>query len=620
MVQITLFCAIVGARESVFPVDIDTDEIVGHLKTEIRDKSAVLKQHAVIDLHLFLAKRDGAWLPDNSDLDDVVQTKGCLDYMERMRVSHPLGDPNLFGPGVSLGEGVVHVLVVLPSVLRKPPSKPVAVLLKYCGVTLEVIEKMLNPPLLVDFWNALRTDTTEIAENAMIALPEGTFILGKPSLGSRIYIRHCYPRLWHVCWHALHRAEDEKSRLVILGNPGIGKTYFGYLVLLYLAHRRATVVYENATKRFLFCGEVVAIGSRTDFDRVLDQSEAFYVVDGVEPSSCEAKTILITSPRRDVWCHFSDGNCATLFMPVWTKEEIFTCRELMYPHTPVTVVEECYRRWGGIARYVLRHAEDPQQQGLLSEAIARVQLKAILGASVESCGDEGVLSHALIHFRVDCEFSKECFAFASKYVTDGVYATLYKRNKKELMKFLGTSHRLRNHAAYREALFETHVHIELSQGGNFRARRLTEGPKGYAGGGNQNESKVDFKAWDIVKLRPRSSLLFRRVSQVAHADPSIYLQPASSNITSVDAMAKPNELFQVTCASMYPCERKGLREVLHLLGDPATPRLYFVVPPNVFNGFDSNQCAIWRNKMEKVCQNVEVQRYVLEVRCARKKK
>lgn len=43
MVQITLFCAIVRARESVFPVDIDTDETVGHLINEIREKCSVLK-------------------------------------------------------------------------------------------------------------------------------------------------------------------------------------------------------------------------------------------------------------------------------------------------------------------------------------------------------------------------------------------------------------------------------------------------------------------------------------------------------------------------------------------------------------------------------------------------
>lgn len=153
-------------------------------------------------------------MPDNSDLDDVVQTKGCLDYMERMRVSRRLGNSNLFGPGISLGEGVVHVLVVLPPVLLKPQSKPVAVPLKYCGVSMEVSKSSLNPPPLVDFWNALRTDTTEIKADAMIALPEGTFILGKPSLGPRIYIRHCYPRLWYICWDTLHRAEDEKSRLV----------------------------------------------------------------------------------------------------------------------------------------------------------------------------------------------------------------------------------------------------------------------------------------------------------------------------------------------------------------------------------------------------------------------
>eukprot|EP00644_Phytophthora_capsici_P018827 jgi/Phyca11/133238/e_gw1.380.5.1 len=63
-------------------------------------------------MQLFLAKTEGKWLPDNEDLDTLLLTLHRI-----CTCSHPtswkLSNPDLFGPGVSLGEDVVHVLVVL---------------------------------------------------------------------------------------------------------------------------------------------------------------------------------------------------------------------------------------------------------------------------------------------------------------------------------------------------------------------------------------------------------------------------------------------------------------------------------------------------------------------------
>ena len=50
--------------------------------------------------------------------------------------------------------------------------------------------------------------------------------------------------MWKFCFDTLNRAADADRCVVILGTPGIGKTYFGYLVLFYFAHAGATVVYE----------------------------------------------------------------------------------------------------------------------------------------------------------------------------------------------------------------------------------------------------------------------------------------------------------------------------------------------------------------------------------------
>ena len=121
----------------------------------------------------------------------------------------------------------------------------------------------LNPPALVAFWEALRNNRTEVKADAMIALPEGTYLLGNVTMGSRIYIRHCYPDLWTLCWEMIHDEVNKLPHLVILGNPGIGKTFFGYVILLHLARAGATVVYESGIlhKRFLFSHNAVAQGS-----------------------------------------------------------------------------------------------------------------------------------------------------------------------------------------------------------------------------------------------------------------------------------------------------------------------------------------------------------------------
>ncbi|GMF43509.1 unnamed protein product [Phytophthora lilii] len=67
------------------------------------------------DLQLFLAKTEGgAWLQDDDDLDKMLQNKVDTSKMKKLRGSWKLNKPDLFGPDVSLGEDVVHVLLVVP--------------------------------------------------------------------------------------------------------------------------------------------------------------------------------------------------------------------------------------------------------------------------------------------------------------------------------------------------------------------------------------------------------------------------------------------------------------------------------------------------------------------------
>ncbi|KAG3137343.1 hypothetical protein PC128_g25758 [Phytophthora cactorum] len=84
------------------------------LKDAIKAKNSSTITCDAKDLQLFLAKKGDAWLPDNEDLDTLLQSKIDTSSYLHMRASWKLSKLNLFGPGVSLGEDVVHVLVVVP--------------------------------------------------------------------------------------------------------------------------------------------------------------------------------------------------------------------------------------------------------------------------------------------------------------------------------------------------------------------------------------------------------------------------------------------------------------------------------------------------------------------------
>ncbi|EGZ27443.1 hypothetical protein PHYSODRAFT_321246 [Phytophthora sojae] len=120
--MVKLFCAIVGAAGSAFPVDIDAGQSVGDLKDAIKAKK--MYQFPADELQLFLAKKDegrGAWLPDDDqaalDLEDgkIHEDIQALIDGEKMKATktlqHWLFEKNEMPPPST---GQIHVLVVVP--------------------------------------------------------------------------------------------------------------------------------------------------------------------------------------------------------------------------------------------------------------------------------------------------------------------------------------------------------------------------------------------------------------------------------------------------------------------------------------------------------------------------
>ncbi|KAG3215433.1 hypothetical protein PC129_g13680 [Phytophthora cactorum] len=82
---------------------------VGHLKDAIKAKNTATITCDARNLQLFLANKNGTWLQDNAPLRSELDAS----YVE-ISDTWKLENPVLFGPNVSLGENVVHVLVVTP--------------------------------------------------------------------------------------------------------------------------------------------------------------------------------------------------------------------------------------------------------------------------------------------------------------------------------------------------------------------------------------------------------------------------------------------------------------------------------------------------------------------------
>ncbi|POM62600.1 LOW QUALITY PROTEIN: Crinkler (CRN) family protein [Phytophthora palmivora] len=391
------------------------------------------------------------------------------------------------------------MLVVVP-MLHKPQDSQLVMDISILTSTYST----LNPPPLVAFWKALQAASTEIkADNSFLAI-----------------------RRWALV------STYNTPHVVIFGNPGIGKTFFAYVILLYLA--RAGATNKGSRTRILFSHDTVVQGSQQNFVRILNQTTTYYtIVDAAKPVYYPAKTILLTLPRRPILWEFNK----LIVGLVWSKQEILKCRELMYLEIPVAIVEDCFRRWGGIARYVLRYGQHDYQQVWLEGAIDGVDLDW----QTRECGMEDATDaeelYRLLHFRVSKSFEKKYFVFASEYVQQEVYKRLYKRDKQKVMKFL---YILWN---WRSCIDNSEAHDDDEY---LRERYWDDG-----------ESEGDVDTMDVddvvmedstaatrdlgdgvmsIQLPERPLVVFNNDNEILVADTTIYLRPASKNYNSVDAI------------------------------------------------------------------------------------
>ncbi|CAI2176087.1 16262_t:CDS:2 [Funneliformis geosporum] len=372
------------------------------------------------------------------------------------------------------------------------------------------------------FWQALKN---AFHSNNYQRLSDSTRFLGKED--SALKIRKCYRDLLSVVF------DDEIRKLRITGNPGIGKTYFGYYLLYQLALRDAIVVYDNfnETRPIIFEGEKALISDSDGIEVYLRNPAVWYIVDGRQPKNVNAKTILICSPKRVHYAQFDKYTGATIRNPGISSGTI--------------------SNWGGIPRYVLEKANDRTQQSKLNDAIKTCK-ENIFDLIGERCIERSKFSHMIVHIDVNLPVENELsqlqldqngkppyteviLRFASNYVREKVTDKLETSIRQRLLEQTkaGTGNSLLGSA------FEYIAHKILRNGGKFDVRPLDEYKEVFD---EYNNDKVDPDA--IVNLPKQELTLYFNKTNIDVIKDNEYYQPWEKNFPSIDSIIAPNRAFR----------------------------------------------------------------------------
>ncbi len=380
-----------------------------------------------------------------------------------------------------------------------------------------------------------------------------------------LFVRHFYAPCWDSVMAkgepeepSLQRkvvvAEGEpkeptlKRKFVVMGTPGIGKSAFGLYILWRALKEGKTVIYKTRKRMgtiFMFRDGKLFTVSPSAYIHEMTYPATILIVDGEEPPSVAAFTVLITSPLRVRWKDFvKPKGVHQLIFPVFPLAEMLKLRECAFSSDDgcdEPAVRFRYDKWGGSVRHVLTHPEDSWQRTVLSGAanMSLEYLKASYGTAAKDRAAEA--QHNVLHLKAACELdgctlrssNLNFYDFshgelASLHVNGLVYEQLRANEAENFFAFLRTSAATPALAALRGSQFEQFALGELAQGGSFKLKRLRrDGDPVLSGSLTACGSRLELA---------RSSMhTFGTLADVSLGAPAVW-KPMSKNFCAIDGV------------------------------------------------------------------------------------
>ncbi|PKK65793.1 hypothetical protein RhiirC2_868652 [Rhizophagus irregularis] len=297
-----------------------------------------------------------------------------------------------------------------------------------------------------------------------------------------IYNRQCYPYFREFIFN-----DKDFKRYFITGNPGIGKTYFGRLLLITLLKKGKTVLMDHKDfTLYINPKEKMTFRVNTDEYKLFAQdSDTWCIIDEREPQISHdfnvGKLIMVSSPKKELIKDFVKASkCKSMYMPVWEKDEVLDYCELLKIDS-ITLVMEKFKLCGGIARLIF----DPSMnlkciEKIIERAVTSIDSK-ILDYQGKTVNDDE-LTYKLIHIHTNLPsddeedpYTDSIYYFASEHVANFCLEKLKKDNNKELRKFMNNAKDISEMGSLHGQLFEMICHVILRSGKDFPVRELPNG-------------------------------------------------------------------------------------------------------------------------------------------------
>eukprot|EP01105_Mastigella_eilhardi_P006405 TRINITY_DN179_c0_g1_i12.p1 TRINITY_DN179_c0_g1~~TRINITY_DN179_c0_g1_i12.p1 ORF type:complete len:735 (-),score=124.72 TRINITY_DN179_c0_g1_i12:1671-3578(-) len=412
-------------------------------------------------------------------------------------------------------------------------------------------------------------------------VPQGVF--GNCS-SCDVYVRSCYSTFFDL----IYNSSDQ--RCLILGTPGIGKTFFAYFLMREVVLRlKQEVMYQHRGGKSIIVFNPNGNVSILNEQIPLAQGHGWFIVDGVHPMDYVGPTVLVTSPNEAVYYTWQkQPSVVTFFMPLWTEAEVSACVQKLPPGTydanlppqvadvlPRAVGLKRFDVFGGVPRFLFGSSNM-----VLSGAHALKQAISVakLCAFMKSTGLEaGRVSDRLVAINPAVNFQSYVVNFRSEFVSRELTTLFCQEEHAQLLSFLRGSAGNSSVAAIRGDLFEAEAHQRLCRGGKFVMRRV----------GTQTTEEVT--------LPKVATHVFEDLKN-ATVDADVYQKPTFRSLCAVDSFMVHNSrllMFQMTVASEHSLKQKGLDAVVaqakerFFKGKKVPATVYIVVPPDRFSSFTS---------------------------------
>ncbi|CAB5394923.1 unnamed protein product [Rhizophagus irregularis] len=313
-----------------FSVNIDDGTNINLLKKAIREDITAPDSVKAKDLRLFRVD-----LPlganKNEEIINICTNDMGEAGVEMLEGLQKVRDYFFVQPN----EDNLHIIIRLPTeqpVANEPPRKRA----KTEETDDEDVE--VDELLLKHFWQALK-NTNHNELSSLFTVSGDVNFFGKPSIPSKLFVRRCYNDLLNI-------VDNDKIRnLRLTGNPGIGKTFFGYYLIYHLVKNGKTVIYDVHTiKKFVIL-----------FGQTMDEVSYLHTIK-------DARKIKTSLSNQDA------------------------CEN---------EVRELYIKWGGIPRNILEGARAKGIQKQLDGAINTCNESIFRYIGGDVAKDD--ISHKLIH-------------------------------------------------------------------------------------------------------------------------------------------------------------------------------------------------------------------------------